>query len=74
VLVFHATGIGGRAMENLGDSRLPWSAFIDLTTTPKVADMIVGGVFPGGQRTGWGAADPGTGLPLYRLGSGRWTW
>jgi len=43
-LVFHATGIGGRAMENLGESRL-LSAFIDLTTT-EVADMIVGGVFP----------------------------
>jgi uncharacterized protein (UPF0261 family)/ABC-type branched-subunit amino acid transport system ATPase component len=43
-LVFHATGIGGRAMENLGDCRL-LSAFIDLTTT-EVADMIVGGVFP----------------------------
>ncbi|MEX0407878.1 ABC transporter permease [Aquibium sp. LZ166] len=43
-LVFHATGIGGRAMENLGDSRL-LSAFLDLTTT-EVADMLVGGVFP----------------------------
>ncbi|QND68859.1 ABC transporter permease [Mesorhizobium loti] len=43
-LVFHATGIGGRAMETLGDSRL-LSAFLDLTTT-EVADMIVGGVFP----------------------------
>jgi uncharacterized protein (UPF0261 family)/ABC-type branched-subunit amino acid transport system ATPase component len=43
-LVFHATGIGGRSMENLGDSRL-LSGFIDLTTT-EVADMIVGGVFP----------------------------
>jgi uncharacterized protein (UPF0261 family) len=43
-LVFHATGIGGRAMENLGDSRL-LAAFLDLTTT-EVADMIVGGVFP----------------------------
>ncbi|CDX29484.1 conserved hypothetical protein [Mesorhizobium sp. ORS 3359] len=43
-LVFHATGIGGRAMENLGDSHL-LSAFLDLTTT-EVADMIVGGVFP----------------------------
>ncbi|RWO88146.1 ABC transporter permease [Mesorhizobium sp.] len=43
-LVFHATGIGGRAMENLADSRM-LSAFIDLTTT-EVADMVVGGVFP----------------------------
>ena len=46
-LVFHATGIGGRAMENLGDSRL-LSAFIDLTTT-EVADLMVGGVFPAHQ-------------------------
>jgi len=46
-LVFHATGIGGRAMENLGDSRL-LSGFLDLTTT-EVADMMVGGVFPADQ-------------------------
>ncbi|TIS83512.1 MAG: UPF0261 family protein, partial [Mesorhizobium sp.] len=58
-LVFHATGIGGRAMENLGDSRL-LSAFIDLTTT-EVADMIVGGVFPATQDR-FGAAIR-TGLP-----------
>jgi uncharacterized protein (UPF0261 family)/ABC-type branched-subunit amino acid transport system ATPase component len=43
-LVFHATGIGGRAMENLADSRM-LTALLDLTTT-EVADMIVGGVFP----------------------------
>ncbi len=42
-LVFHATGAGGRSMENLADSGL-LSAFIDLTTT-EVADMLVGGVF-----------------------------
>ncbi len=42
-LVFHATGTGGRAMENLADSGL-LSAFLDLTTT-EVADMMVGGVF-----------------------------
>ncbi|RWC86914.1 MAG: ABC transporter permease [Mesorhizobium sp.] len=58
-LVFHATGIGGRAMENLGDSRL-LSAFLDLTTT-EVADMIVGGVFPATQDR-FGAAIR-TGLP-----------
>lgn len=46
-LVFHATGIGGRSMESLGDSRL-LSGFLDLTTT-EVADMIVGGVFPADQ-------------------------
>ncbi|QND61371.1 ABC transporter permease [Mesorhizobium huakuii] len=58
-LVFHATGIGGRAMENLGDSRL-LSAFLDLTTT-EVADMIVGGVFPATEDR-FGAAIR-TGLP-----------
>jgi uncharacterized protein (UPF0261 family) len=46
-LVFHATGVGGRSMENLGDSRL-LAGFLDLTTT-EVADMIVGGVFPSDQ-------------------------
>ena len=44
VLVFHATGTGGRAMEGLlDDGRLV--AVIDLTTT-EVCDMIAGGVFP----------------------------
>jgi uncharacterized protein (UPF0261 family)/ABC-type branched-subunit amino acid transport system ATPase component len=43
-LVFHATGTGGRSMENLGDSGF-LSGFIDLTTT-EIADMMVGGVFP----------------------------
>ena len=43
-LVFHATGTGGRSMENLADSGLI-HAFLDLTTT-EVADMLVGGVFP----------------------------
>jgi uncharacterized protein (UPF0261 family)/ABC-type branched-subunit amino acid transport system ATPase component len=42
-LVFHATGTGGRSMENLADSGL-LTGFIDLTTT-EVADMLVGGVF-----------------------------
>ena len=46
-LVFHATGIGGRSMERLGDSRL-LAAFLDLTTT-EIADMIVGGVFAADQ-------------------------
>ena len=43
-LVFHATGTGGRSMENLADSGL-FAAMLDLTTT-EVADMLVGGVFP----------------------------
>jgi len=42
-LTFHATGTGGRSMENLmGSGQL--SAVIDLTTT-EIADMIGGGVF-----------------------------
>ncbi|MGC3940742.1 ABC transporter permease [Roseobacter sp. EG26] len=43
-LTFHATGIGGRAMEGLVDSG-DISAVLDLTTT-ELADMLVGGVFP----------------------------
>ena len=43
-LVFHATGTGGRSMENLVESGLI-EAVVDLTTT-EVADMLVGGVFP----------------------------
>jgi uncharacterized protein (UPF0261 family) len=45
-LVFHATGAGGRAMEQLVASGLI-SAVLDITTT-EVADEVVGGVFPGG--------------------------
>jgi uncharacterized protein (UPF0261 family) len=41
-LIFHATGTGGRSMENLVDSGLI-SSVLDLTTT-EIADMIVGGV------------------------------
>jgi uncharacterized protein (UPF0261 family) len=58
-LVFHATGVGGRSMEALGDSRL-LAGFLDLTTT-EVADMIVGGVFPA-DHDRFGAAIR-TGLP-----------
>jgi uncharacterized protein (UPF0261 family) len=43
-LVFHATGVGGRSMENLVDSG-QMAAVIDLTTT-EVADLLMGGVFP----------------------------
>jgi uncharacterized protein (UPF0261 family)/ABC-type branched-subunit amino acid transport system ATPase component len=58
-LVFHATGIGGRAMEALGDSGL-LAGFLDLTTT-EVADMIVGGILAA-DRDRFGAAIR-TGLP-----------
>jgi uncharacterized protein (UPF0261 family)/ABC-type branched-subunit amino acid transport system ATPase component len=43
-LVFHATGIGGQAMETLIDSGLV-SGVIDITTT-EVCDMMMGGIFP----------------------------
>jgi uncharacterized protein (UPF0261 family) len=45
-LVFHATGVGGRAMEELAGSGL-LDAVLDITTT-EVADEVVGGVFPAG--------------------------
>ena len=43
-LVFHATGVGGRAMEKLAENgRLV--GVIDVTTT-EVCDMMMGGIFP----------------------------
>ena len=42
VLVFHATGAGGRALEALAEARLV-SGVLDLTTT-ELADDLVGGV------------------------------
>jgi uncharacterized protein (UPF0261 family) len=42
-LVFHATGVGGRAMEELAGSNL-LDGILDITTT-EVADEVVGGVF-----------------------------
>ncbi len=46
VLVFHATGTGGKAMENLVDEGLV-DAVLDITTT-EWADTICGGVFDAG--------------------------
>ncbi len=59
VLVFHATGAGGRALEALADARLI-SGVLDLTTT-ELADDLVGGVLSAGpdRLTAAGAA----GLP-----------
>ena len=48
VLVFHATGAGGRAMENLAESGL-LAGVRDLTTT-ELADDLVGGVLSAGPR------------------------
>ena len=47
VLVFHATGTGGRTMENLVDDGLV-EAVLDITTT-EWADEICGGVFSAGE-------------------------
>lgn len=59
VLVFHATGAGGRALEALAEARL-LSGVLDLTTT-ELADDLVGGVLSAGpgRLTAAGAA----GLP-----------
>jgi uncharacterized protein (UPF0261 family) len=46
VLVFHATGAGGRALEALADARLI-NGVLDLTTT-ELADDLVGGVLSAG--------------------------
>ena len=46
VLVFHATGAGGRAMEGLADDGL-LTGVLDLTTT-ELADDLVGGVLTAG--------------------------
>lgn len=47
-LVFHATGTGGRAMESLVNSGYI-DRVLDITTT-EVADEVVGGVFPCGEK------------------------
>jgi len=46
VLVFHATGTGGRTMESLVDEGLV-DAVLDITTT-ELADTVCGGVFDAG--------------------------
>ncbi|MBO0821046.1 MAG: Tm-1-like ATP-binding domain-containing protein, partial [Nocardiopsaceae bacterium] len=56
VLVFHATGAGGRALEGLAEGRLV-DGVLDLTTT-ELADDLVGGVLSAGpgRLTAAGAA------------------
>lgn len=46
-VVFHATGVGSRAMESLVDSGLI-AALIDVSTT-EVADFLVGGIMSAGE-------------------------
>jgi uncharacterized protein (UPF0261 family) len=48
VLVFHATGVGGRAMEQLIEDGA-FQAVLDVTTT-ELADELVGGVMSAGPR------------------------
>jgi uncharacterized protein (UPF0261 family) len=58
VVVFHATGAGGRSMEAL--VRSGWFAgVLDLTTT-EIADEVVGGVLSAGPTRLTGAAATGT--------------
>jgi uncharacterized protein (UPF0261 family) len=57
VLVFHATGNGGRTMQRLATEGL-LTGLLDLTTT-ELADEVCGGVFSAGpERVGIGASHP----------------
>lgn len=57
VLVFHATGVGGRTMENLiSDGYI--TASLDMTTT-ELADYVCGGVFSAGAERCLAAARAG---------------
>jgi len=58
VLVFHATGNGGRAMESLIRDGF-FAGVLDLTTT-ELADEIVGGVLSAGPERGTAAGEKGT--------------
>jgi uncharacterized protein (UPF0261 family) len=57
VLVFHATGVGGRAMEQLIDDGA-FRAVLDITTT-ELADELVGGVMSAGPHRLEGAGRKG---------------
>jgi uncharacterized protein (UPF0261 family) len=57
VLVFHATGTGGRTMESLIDDGLI-DASLDITTT-ELADEVCGGVLSAGPDRGMAAARAG---------------
>ena len=57
VLVFHATGTGGKTMQRLASEGL-LAGLLDLTTT-ELADEVCGGVFSAGpERVNIGAATP----------------
>jgi len=57
VLIFHATGTGGRTMESLVADGL-FSGVLDLTTT-ELADHVCGGVLSAGPERLWAAARQG---------------
>jgi len=59
VLVFHATGAGGKTMESLIDDGY-FTAALDITTT-ELADEVCGGVFSAGPERG--KAAPRAGIP-----------
>src|SRR4051812_24392679 len=69
VLVFHATGTGGRTMESLVEAGLV-AGVLDLTTT-ELADDLVGGVLSAGPHRL--EAPAGSASPRASR-SGRWTW
>ena len=69
VVVFHATGSGGRAMESLVSSGF-LDGVLDLTTT-ELADDLVGGVLSAG-RGGW--RRPGAAASRRSSASARSTW
>ena len=70
VLVFHATGIGGRTMESLIESGLV-AGVLDITTT-EWADELVGGVLSAGPHAvGGRGARPGCPPSSRRVAS---TW
>ena len=58
VLVFHATGTGGKIMESLIDARM-FSGVLDITTT-EWADELVGGILGAGPDRLSGSARTGT--------------
>lgn len=57
VLVFHATGNGGRTMESLIMDGFMVGC-MDITTT-ELADEVCGGVFSAGPHRGWAASEAG---------------
>ncbi|GAA4884290.1 Tm-1-like ATP-binding domain-containing protein [Saccharopolyspora cebuensis] len=59
-LVFHATGVGGRALDNVVGTGMVRAA-LDLTTT-EVADLVAGGVMSAGEQRFDAAAR--TGVPF----------